>query len=126
LVPTQDKLRSLVAFLLKHKNCKIIVYFLTCAFVDYVSRALPMLLELAQKQQLQQQQPSKKKLKPAASADVSGVQPLPTMLSLHGKMAQKRREKTYESFVAAPTAVLLCTDVAGSTILHIAFNYTGT
>ena len=109
-MPTHDKLRILVSFLLAHRGSKVIVYVLTCAFVDYVSRAIPMLLEMAQQQQ--QQQPSKKKLK--AAADDTSALPLPTMLSLHGKMAQKRREKTYESFVAAPTAALLCTDVAGA------------
>ena len=107
-MPLQDKLRYLVSFLSKHKSSKIIVYFLTCAFVDYVSRALPMLMEM---QQQQNQQPnSKKKPKTTSSTDAT---PDSIMMSLHGKMAQKRREKTYESFVEAPTAVLLCTDVAG-------------
>ena len=107
-MPLQDKLRYLASFLSKHKSSKIIVYFLTCAFVDYVSRALPMLMEM---QQQQNQQPSsKKKPKTTSSTDAP---PDSIMMSLHGKMAQKRREKTYESFVEAPTAVLLCTDVAG-------------
>jgi ATP-dependent RNA helicase DDX55/SPB4 len=123
IVPTQDKVLCLVSFLLRHKSCKIIVYFLTCAFVDYISRALPSLLEMAQQQQ-QQQQPSKKKPK-AAALDSPTLLPLPTLLSLHGKMAQKRREKTYESFVTAPTAVLLCTDVAGPSACQIAANHTG-
>ena len=108
-MPLQDKLRYLVSFLSKHKSSKIIVYFLTCAFVDYVSRALPMLMEM---QQQQNQQPSSKK-KPKTSSFTDAT-PDSIMMSLHGKMAQKRREKTYESFVEAPTAVLLCTDVAGN------------
>ena len=118
LVQPQDKLLSLVSFILQHRSSKIIVYYLTCAYVDYVSRALPVLMEAAlqQQQQQQQQQPqsSKKKLKcAAATSHVSPIMPLPPMLSLHGKMVQKRREKTYEAFVNAPTAVRLCTDVAG-------------
>jgi superfamily II DNA/RNA helicase len=65
----------------------------------------------------QQRQPSKINFKSqAAAAQIDGSAQTAadlTLLSLHGKMAQKRREKTYEQFVAAPTAVLLCTDVAG-------------
>jgi ATP-dependent RNA helicase DDX55/SPB4 len=99
---------------MQHRSSKIIVYFLTCAYVDYVSRALPLLMDMANQQQQQQHPHSKKKAK--AAGPLEGSSPLPTMLSLHGKMVQKRREKTYEAFVDAATAVLLCTDVAGAAL----------
>ena len=34
------------------------------------------------------------------------------ILLLHGRMVQKRRTLTYDSFVAASAGVLVCTDVA--------------
>ena len=64
---------------------KVMVYFLTCACVDFYAACLPLLPSLVGKE-----------LRP-----------------LHGKMAPKTRTKTYEWFQAATDgAVLLCTDVA--------------
>ena len=60
------------------------VYLLTCAHVDYFDRLLPQLSQL------------------------SGL----AIESLHGKMVQKRRTKTYENFASREAGVLLCTDVA--------------
>jgi len=39
---------------------------------------------------------------------LSGIE----ITSMHGKMVQKRRSKTYESFIEKEAGVLICTDVA--------------
>lgn len=66
---------------------KLMVYFLTCACVDYYGAVLPQLKQLA--------------------AARGAIRPL------HGKMAPKNRAKVYEWFVGATDgAALLCTDVA--------------
>ncbi|KAL7569315.1 hypothetical protein ACA910_016858 [Epithemia clementina (nom. ined.)] len=91
-----EKLSRLVAFLREHRSEKVIVFFLTCACVDYFGSALSVLLPECQ------------------------------IEMLHGKMVQKRREKTMERFRLDETAnakdeddenkvsgaALFCTDVA--------------
>jgi ATP-dependent RNA helicase DDX55/SPB4 len=67
-----------------HTTEKTIVYFLTCACVDFVSAVLPRL-------------PQCKML---------------SVKALHGKMKQAARAATLSSFAEAPSGVLLCTDVA--------------
>lgn len=76
-------------WLLKHMNeyardKKVIVYFLTCACVDYYSAVLPQLKEM------------------------KGI----ALFPLHGKLKQKQREAQLASFAAAPAGALLCTDLA--------------
>jgi superfamily II DNA/RNA helicase len=83
LVPEGHKLSELVLFLQEHKHSKIIIFLLTCAHVDYYARLLPQLPAL------------------------SGLK----IEALHGKMVQKKRTKTYETFAGVPEGVLLCTDV---------------
>ncbi|PRW20643.1 DEAD-box ATP-dependent RNA helicase 18 [Chlorella sorokiniana] len=78
------KLPHLVSFLQDHTTEKTIVYFLTCACVDFVSAVLPRL-------------PQCKML---------------SVKALHGKMKQAARAATLSSFAEAPSGVLLCTDVA--------------
>lgn len=82
--PLDEKLSRLGAFLQDHSTEKIIVFCLTCACVDFYGNALKALL-------------------PSVS-----IEPL------HGKMVQKRREKSMERFRsdAEGGATLLCTDVA--------------
>eukprot|EP00939_MAST-03C_sp_MAST-3C-sp1_P004547 g4547.t1 len=89
----EDKLAYLVEFLRHHatgKSSKAIVFVATCACVDYLSVALPL-------------------LSACRNLDVLG---------LHGKMVQKRRELTFERFsraesdAGAKSQVLICTDVA--------------
>lgn len=65
---------------------KIIVYFATCASVDYFSKVIPALL----------------KRKPGF------------VLALHGKMVHRKREKVYNEFHAGGSCsrILLCTDLA--------------
>jgi len=103
--PLEEKVSRLASFLLSHRDDKVIVFWLTCACVEFYGKAF---------QQLYQQQ-----------LDVE---------LLHGRMVQKRREKTMERFridnndddggvtgdknstngnnSASKGAVLFCTDVA--------------
>lgn len=89
-----EKLSRLAAFLQDHRDEKMIVFFLTCACVDFYGNVLQQLL------------------------------PDNNIELLHGKMVQKRREKTMERFRqteetddtnAEPSSkggALFCTDVA--------------
>ncbi|XP_038891300.1 DEAD-box ATP-dependent RNA helicase 18 [Benincasa hispida] len=78
------KSTQLVDILVKNKSKKIIVYFMTCACVDYWGVVLPQLTVL------------------------KGL----SLIPLHGKMKQTAREKALASFVSLSSGVLLCTDVA--------------
>lgn len=77
-----EKLSRLVAFLQQHPNEKVIVFWLTCACVEFFGGALQQL------------------------------QPDLNIETLHGKMAQNKREKTMERFREAGGCALFCTDVA--------------
>jgi ATP-dependent RNA helicase DDX55/SPB4 len=99
--PLDEKLSRLVSFLQSHaRSEKVIVFFLTCACVDFFGTVLTKLLC-----------PEKKKSDAFCS---SGIY----IEMLHGKMVQKRRENAMERFrkcgsADAPTGgVLFCTDVA--------------
>jgi ATP-dependent RNA helicase DDX55/SPB4 len=82
ITPMDQKLTRLVAFLQSHKGERIIVFFLTCACVEFWGSALQSLLK-----------------------DDLNIE------MLHGKLVQKRREKTMERF-RETCGVLFCTDVA--------------
>ena len=95
--PLDEKLSRLVSFLKQHKDEKIIVFFVTCACVEYYGLALQHLLH----------------------SDKFYVE------TLHGKLAPKRREKAMERFRNGGNedgsektsrkyegSILLCTDVA--------------
>ncbi|ONK62613.1 uncharacterized protein A4U43_C07F5970 [Asparagus officinalis] len=84
LCEAERKPSQLVEFLSKNVSNKIIIYFMTCACVDYWGKVLPQLTALK---------------------DCS-------LIPLHGKMKQSSREKALASFTALPSGVLLCTDVA--------------
>ncbi|XP_020540476.1 DEAD-box ATP-dependent RNA helicase 18 [Jatropha curcas] len=75
---------QLIDLLLKNKFKKIIVYFMTCACVDYWGVVLPRLTAL------------------------KGF----ALIPLHGKMKQTVREKALASFISLKNGILLCTDVA--------------
>ncbi|KAL5974937.1 hypothetical protein ACLOJK_031613 [Asimina triloba] len=75
---------QLVDFLAKNSLKKIIIYFMTCACVDYWGVVLPQLPAL------------------------KGCPLIP----LHGKMKQTAREKALASFTSLSSGILLCTDVA--------------
>jgi ATP-dependent RNA helicase DDX55/SPB4 len=86
----EEKLSRLAAFLTSHPNEKMIVFFLTCACVDFYGTALQKIL------------------------------PDHYVEMLHGKMVQKRREKAMERYRACRDkndesekgGALFCTDVA--------------
>jgi ATP-dependent RNA helicase DDX55/SPB4 len=99
--PLDEKLSRLLSFLHQHSSEKVIIFFLTCACVEYYSAVL-------------------KELKPPCK----GYE----YEALHGKLVQKRREKTMERFRERKNdeaekknnnnssvvvgSALLCTDVA--------------
>eukprot|EP00584_Thalassiosira_punctigera_P003803 CAMPEP_0172540996 /NCGR_PEP_ID=MMETSP1067-20121228/11888_1 /TAXON_ID=265564 ORGANISM="Thalassiosira punctigera, Strain Tpunct2005C2" /NCGR_SAMPLE_ID=MMETSP1067 /ASSEMBLY_ACC=CAM_ASM_000444 /LENGTH=834 /DNA_ID=CAMNT_0013326947 /DNA_START=27 /DNA_END=2531 /DNA_ORIENTATION=- len=94
LSPLDEKLSRLLAFLTQHSSEKVIVFFLTCACVEYYSTVLKQL-----------------KL-PCKGYEYE---------ALHGKLVQKRREKAMERFRKKSYSdgsgdmagsALLCTDVA--------------
>ncbi|XP_072976387.1 DEAD-box ATP-dependent RNA helicase 18 [Typha angustifolia] len=84
LCEAQKKSSQLVDFLLKNMSKKIIIYFMTCACVDYWGVVLPQ---------------------------VNILKGCP-LIPLHGKMKQTAREKALASFSALSSGTLLCTDVA--------------
>ncbi|XWS74766.1 hypothetical protein CRYUN_Cryun01aG0025700 [Craigia yunnanensis] len=75
---------QLVDLLEKNKSKKVIIYFMTCACVDYWGVVLPRLTAL------------------------KGF----SLIPLHGKMKQTAREKALASFTSLSSGILLCTDVA--------------
>ncbi|KAJ3022257.1 ATP-dependent RNA helicase ddx55 [Thoreauomyces humboldtii] len=80
-----QKLVQLVSLLRREMDKKFIIYFATCACVDYFYKILAGL-------------PQMKEF---------------TFHSLHGKMDPKRREAVYKKFTSAPSSsILVCTDVA--------------
>eukprot|EP00741_Cyanophora_paradoxa_P013343 tig00020684_g12886.t1 len=79
-----SKLNLTCDFIKRHKHCKIIVYCLTCACVEYFFRVLPSL------------------------SCLKGV----SIVNMHGKLDQKKRSSAYEKFSSMESGVLLCTDVA--------------
>ncbi|CAH8389740.1 unnamed protein product [Eruca vesicaria subsp. sativa] len=85
LVCEADKKSSqLVDLLIKNKNKKLIVYFMTCASVDYwflVLSKIPALKSIS-------------------------------LIPIHGDKKQNVRDKALASFTKASSGVLLCTDVA--------------
>ncbi len=97
--PLDEKLSRLVTFLKQHKDEKVIVFFLTCAIVEFYGIALQKVLP----------------------SDRFYIE------MLHGKLAPKRREKAMERFrnggledgeddkkssKSSKGSILLCTDVA--------------
>ncbi|TVU21687.1 hypothetical protein EJB05_31339 [Eragrostis curvula] len=87
------KSSQLVDFLVQNSRKKIMVYFATCACVDYWAVVLPLLNSL------------------------KGSPIIP----YHGKMKQGPREKALASFSALSSGILVCTDVAarGLDIPHV-------
>ncbi|GLT92924.1 hypothetical protein SLE2022_107340 [Rubroshorea leprosula] len=75
---------QLVDLLIKNKSKKIIIYFMTCACVDYWAVVLPQ---------------------------VTALKGLP-LIPLHGKLKQTVREKALALFTSLSSGILLCTDVA--------------
>ncbi|XP_018469310.2 DEAD-box ATP-dependent RNA helicase 18-like [Raphanus sativus] len=85
LVCEADKKSSqLVDLLIENKNKKLIVYFITCASVNYWGQVLSKI-------------PTLKSI---------------SLIPIHGKMNQNARDKALALFTEATSGVLLCTDVA--------------
>jgi ATP-dependent RNA helicase DDX55/SPB4 len=98
----EDKISRLVEFLRSHRHEKIIVFFLTCACVEFYGSALQRLLDITN---------SKKQTKETSNNvdDQDGL----TIELLHGKLVQKRREKAMERFRESKSGgALFATDVA--------------
>ena len=83
--PLDQKLNQLVHFLRAHPDSKAIVYFMTCACVQYFAAVVAACLR----------------------DDAARL-----VVPLHGKATARQRLANYSAFVAARSAVLLCTDVA--------------
>ncbi|KAH3722973.1 DEAD-box ATP-dependent RNA helicase 18 [Pelomyxa schiedti] len=83
-ISNEKKFEVLITLLLERKECKVIVYFLTCSCVDYFYKVL-CTLEITSHLHF---------------------------LALHGKLDQKRRNKTFQQFIESSCSILLCTDVA--------------
>ena len=103
VVKLEEKICRLAAFLQSHRHEKIIVFFLTCACVDFYGSALQRLLDTTKSKN-----PNNKK-----DNTNDDVQDGLTVELLHGKLVQKRREKAMERFRASKTGgALFATDVA--------------
>lgn len=84
ITETDEKVSRMVAFLMQHREEKIIVFFLTCACVNFYGETLIQAMK---------------------NHNIN-------IELLHGKLAQKRRENAMERYRAASSGVLFCTDVA--------------
>ena len=94
ILKLEEKIGSLLEFLNKHKDEKVIVYFLTCACVDYFSLALDIL--------------AKESSRKGSNQVISRKQ----IHVLHGRMKQAARESSLSAFSSAGSGILLATDVA--------------
>lgn len=82
----EEKISRLAAFLRSHRHEKIIVFFLTCACVDFYGSTMQKISKEDKDMYIE---------------------------LLHGKLVQKRREKAMERFrESAEGGALFCTDVA--------------
>lgn len=99
-VSPRHKLANLMQLLAQHPEAKVIVYFLTCACVEYFRR-LPLEAML-------------EKTKSAMTDETAtpSTKAKRNFFQLHGKMNQKRRERSLNTFAESDGGVLLCTDVA--------------
>ncbi|XP_076140258.1 ATP-dependent RNA helicase DDX55 [Alosa pseudoharengus] len=78
----EEKFNTLVTFLRQHKNEKQLVFFSTCACVEYFGKALEALIKKV------------------------------TILCIHGKMEKKdKRSKIFSEFRELKSGILVCTDV---------------
>ena len=110
------KIFRLTAFLKAKKGKKIIVYFLTCACVDYYQKALETLLDVGSDSIISNNSSNKKKKTRKNGSNNSRME----LFALHGKMKQAQREQTLEHFAenkeddenGIESSILLTTDVA--------------
>lgn len=114
----EERLSQLVHYLKQHKHQKVIVYFITCACVNYFAKLLQALVKQLG---LDHQHGGNDDMDMTNNDDVdddddntndSKKAEQFTIYPLHGKMVQKRRTATYHEFSAAKRGALVCTDVA--------------
>lgn len=92
IVTHRDRILHFMQLLGRYTQLKFIVYFMTCACVDYVKR-LPL-----------------EEMMKLAAGDEEGSRR--SFFSLHGRMSQAKRERALAQFAASGNGVLMCTDVA--------------
>ena len=110
------KIFRLTAFLKAKNGKKIIVYFLTCACVDYYQKALETLLDVGGDSIISNNSSNKTKKTRKNGSNNSRME----LFALHGKMKQAQREQTLEHFAenkeddenGIESSILLTTDVA--------------
>lgn len=83
VIMIENKLATLVTYLQANKKEKAIVFFLTCAQVDFLGKILPQLSQLEDSR----------------------------IICIHGRMKQKKRNQLYETFISCDYGFLLCTDL---------------
>ncbi|KAJ1992166.1 ATP-dependent rRNA helicase spb4 [Coemansia spiralis] len=111
--PPDRKLAQILRFIQNNEPQKYIVYFSTCAAVDYFFKLLqrvisPRLTNFAGSKKALKEE--RERLKKYFDLDF----PV-SVHELHGQMVQKKRQATFSAFTAIPpgeAGILLCTDVA--------------
>jgi ATP-dependent RNA helicase DDX55/SPB4 len=102
ITPLEEKLSRLLAFLECHRQEKVIVFFLTCACVEFYGKALKQLLfSSSSSSTLSSGKSNKKNNNSKHQKDHPDI----TMELLHGKMVQKRRECAVERFRKCLTTI---------------------
>ncbi|KAI0566902.1 RNA helicase [Gracilaria domingensis] len=101
IVPQGERLARLIDIVAREEG-KFIVYFLTCACVEYYRR-LPLNLMLSC---------AKKNINRGDQHEIESQSAERPFIALHGKMNQHRRDRNLARFVESEQGVLFCTDVA--------------
>lgn len=83
----EHRLPFTLNFLRNHSAKKTIMYFGTCASVEYFNRAIPLLPK-------------------------GILKGLPSIVALHGRMEHRKRQKIYHEFLTAERSIMICTDLA--------------
>ncbi|KAJ2346695.1 ATP-dependent rRNA helicase spb4 [Coemansia sp. RSA 2618] len=113
ICPPDRKLAQILRYIQRNDAQKYIIYFSTCAAVDYFFKLLRRMLRPVAdmvpggKQALKAE---RQRLKQFFDVDY----PI-SVHSLHGQMVQKKRQATFDAFSELPAGeagILLCTDVA--------------
>ncbi|KAJ1666654.1 ATP-dependent rRNA helicase spb4 [Coemansia sp. RSA 1813] len=113
ICPPDRKLAQIFRLIRTNEAQKYIIYFSTCAAVDYFFKLLqrvlsPRLVNFAGSKKAMKEERDVLQKYLGVDFDIS-------VHALHGQMMQKRREATYAAFSAIPSGeagILLCTDVA--------------
>ncbi|KAJ3114609.1 ATP-dependent RNA helicase ddx55 [Physocladia obscura] len=109
ILEPNEKLQQLFAHLKTHPKAKTMIYFATCAIVDYLNTALTLDRLESKSANIKKKGNGKLKRLPGFSDYLEGIQ----VFALHGKMVPKRRELVYEKFTqCTEPCILLTTDVS--------------